>query len=324
LTARAFWITAPGTGEILDEIIAEPGPGRAVVRTQFSGISRGTESLVFHGAIPHSEQERMRAPFQEGPFSFPVKYGYCSVGTVEEGPAALTGRTVFCLYPHQTWYAVPADALHIVPDSVPPRRAILAANMETALNGIWDGGVQPGDRIAVVGAGTVGSLVAFLAARVKGCEVHLVDVNPQRSAVASALGVSFALPDHGPIDCDLVFHASGSPDGLREGLRLAGFEATIIEMSWFGNKSVTLPLGEAFHARRLSVRSSQVGQVATSHRARWSHRRRMELALRLLDDSALDVLITGESPFESLPQVMPLVARGPHDVLFHRIRYDAE
>jgi 2-desacetyl-2-hydroxyethyl bacteriochlorophyllide A dehydrogenase len=322
--ARAFWITAPHTGAVRAQPLGQPGAGDVVVRTLFSGISRGTESLVFQGAVPESEWDRMRAPFQEGPFPFPVKYGYCSVGTVENGPSALAGRTVFCLYPHQTRYCVPADAVHLVPASIPAGRAVLAANMETALNGIWDGAVEPGDRIAVIGAGTVGSLIAFLAARIKGCDVSLVDVNPRRSTTASALGVRFAAPDRAPADCDVVFHASGVPEGLQTALRLAGFEATIVEMSWFGNKAVTLQLGEAFHARRLTIRASQVGHVAPSHRSRWSHRRRMELALRLLDDAALDVLITGESEFDELPAVMEKLSAQGSDVLCHRITYPVD
>jgi 2-desacetyl-2-hydroxyethyl bacteriochlorophyllide A dehydrogenase len=323
LDARAFWITAPGVGQIREERIAEPSPATdAVVRARFSAVSRGTESLVFTGSIPATEWERMRAPFQEGRFPFPVKYGYCSVGTVESGPSGLPGRTVFCLYPHQTRYTVPADALYKLPDDVPAGRAVLAANMETALNGLWDGAAQPGDRIVVIGAGTVGCLVAFLASRIAGCDVTLTDINGQRATVAAKLGVSFAAPSDVPDDCDLVFHASGSPEGLQHALRIAAFEGTIVEMSWFGTKSVQLSLGEAFHARRLTIRSSQVGHVATSHRARWTHRRRMELALALLRDPALDVLITGESRFDELPAVVAELASGGRDGLCHRIRYD--
>jgi threonine dehydrogenase-like Zn-dependent dehydrogenase len=234
------------------------------------------------------------------------------------------GRTAFCLYPHQTQYVVPADAVYLVSDTVPAGRAVLAANMETALNGLWDAGVQPGDRVAVIGAGTVGSLVAFLASRVKGCEVCLVDVNGARSMVASAFGIRFASPAEAPPDCDVVIHASGAPEGLQRALQLAGFEATILEMSWFGDTPVVLKLGEAFHSRRLTIRASQVGHVAPSRRARWSHRRRMELALELLDDPALDVLVTGESRFDELPEVMRRIATAAPDVLCHRIRYDAE
>ncbi len=318
--ARAFWVAAPGRGEIRDEALPSEGPGDTRVRTLFSAVSRGTESLVFNGRVPESEWSRMRAPFQSGDFPAPVKYGYASVGAVESGPAQLVGRTVFSLYPHQTRYVVPAEAVHPLPEGLDPARAVLAANMETALNGVWDAEVKPGDRVVVVGGGTVGCLVAWLAGRIPGCDVTLVDVNPMRASVAAALGVQFSTSAAG-MDADVVLHTSGVPAGLAAALEAAAFEARIVEMSWFGAQAVTLPLGEAFHAKRLSIVSSQVGAVATSQRTRWTYRRRMTLALSLLRDAALDAVITGESPFETLPDTMLRLAAAPPDVICHRIRY---
>jgi threonine dehydrogenase-like Zn-dependent dehydrogenase len=319
--ARAFWVAAPGRGEIRSEPLATPSEGHVLVRTLYSGISRGTESLVFNGRVPESEWARMRAPFQVGSFPAPVKYGYSCIGQVEQGPADLTGRTVFVLHPHQTRFIVPAEAVHPLPDGVPPARAVLTANLETALNGLWDGRPHVGDRIAVVGAGTVGCLVAWLAARIPGCRVELMDINPARATVAAAIGVRFTSPAAALRDADLVIHASGSPAGLALALELAGHEARIIEMSWFGDQMVALPLGGAFHARRLTIVSSQVGTVAASQRARWDARRRMQLALSLLSDPSLDHLITGESSFDNLPDVMAALASSPGDALCHRITY---
>ena len=292
-----------------------------MVRTLYSGISRGSEALVFNGKVPRGEYQRMRAPFQEGEFPGPVKYGYCNVGEVEVGPADLVGRRVFSLYPHQTRFVVPTMVLHEIPDAVPLERAVLGANMETALNGLWDAGIQPGDRVTVIGAGTVGCLVAWLAARIPGCEVCLVDPVDSREIVASRLGVHFASADRAPREQDVVIHASGSADGLATALSLAGFEAVVVELSWFGSQHVSLPLGEAFHARRLTIRSSQVGHVATSQRTRWDRRRRMQLALSLLKAPELDVLISGESPFEDLPRVMHELSTSGQVALCHRIRY---
>jgi threonine dehydrogenase-like Zn-dependent dehydrogenase len=292
-----------------------------LVRTLHSGISRGTESLVFRGEVPESEYERMRAPFQEGDFPAPLKYGYASVGVVEQGPQAFLGRTVFCLYPHQTHYVVPAEAVHPLPEGLPPARAVLAANMETAVNALWDAAPRIGDRIAVVGAGVVGLLAAWLAGRMPGCEVEVIDTNPGRLAVAERLGLSFASPQAARSDADLVIHASGNADGLATALRLAAFEATVLEMSWYGRQAVTLPLGEAFHSRRLTLRSSQVGHVSQSQRARWSHGRRLALALALLRDPALDVLLTDAAPFAELPAVLARLAAGAPQVLCHRIDY---
>lgn len=319
--AEAFWVAAPGRGEIRREPLRAPGDNEVLVRSLFSGISRGTEALVFNGRVPPSEYARMRAPFQQGEFPAPVKYGYASVGVIEDGPPALAGRHAFVLEPHQTWYVAPLEALHLIPTGTPPERAVLAANMETAINVLWDAQPQVGDRIAVVGGGTVGCLVAWLAGRIAGCAVELVDVNPTRAHVAAALGVGFAAPDHATADADLVVHTSGAPGGLTTALDLAAFEATVVEASWYGDASVTLPLGGAFHARRLTIRSSQVGHVASAQRARWSAARRMALALAMLADPVLDVLITGESLFEDLPEVMARLAASPGDTLCHRIRY---
>ena len=320
-TARAFWVVEPGRGDIRSETIDASGTGGVTVRALFSGISRGTESLVFTGHVPPSEYARMRAPFQSGDFPAPVKYGYASVGIVERGASGLDGRPVFVLYPHQTRYVVPRDALHPIPEGVPLQRAILAANLETAINGLWDARPQVGDRIAVVGGGTVGCLVAWLAGRIPGCAVQLVDINARRRMTADALGVEFATPDEARRDSDVVFHVSGTAAGLRHALGLAAFEATIVEMSWFGDREVAVPLGEAFHVQRLTIKSSQVGHVASSQRARWTTKRRMQLALSLLAEPQLDVLITGESAFDDLPTVMRSLADSPGDTLCHRVRY---
>jgi 2-desacetyl-2-hydroxyethyl bacteriochlorophyllide A dehydrogenase len=320
--AQACWLTEPGRAEWRTQVLPEPGPNDVLVRTLHSGISRGTEALVFRGQVPASEFERMRAPFQEGDFPAPVKYGYNSVGLVEQGPAHLLGRTVFCLYPHQTCYVVPASAVCPLPDGLPPTRAVLAANLETAINALWDAAPRVGDRIAVVGGGTVGMLVAWLAARLPGCEVQLVDTQAARRAIAEQLRVGFALPDAARREADLVVHASGQSAGLATALELAAFEATVLELSWYGEHEVSVPLGGAFHARRLVLKSSQVGQVAPAQRARWSHRRRFELALSLLRDPALDALITDTAPFTDLPQVLARLSASKSDgTLCHRIDY---
>lgn len=321
-TAQACWLVTPGHAEWREEALPVPDAAQVQVRALHSAISRGTETLVFRGEVPASEFERMRAPFQVGEFAGPLKYGYSSVGLVEQGPATLRGRAVFCLFPHQTRYVVPLEAVHPLPDGVPPARAVLAAQMETAVNALWDAAPRVGDRIAVVGGGTVGLLVAWLAARLPGCSVQLVDTQAGRRPVADRLGVAFALPEAAREDADLVIHASGQAAGLATALRLAAFEATVLELSWYGRREVSVPLGEAFHARRLTLRSSQVGQVATAQRSRWSHRRRLALALSLLGDPALDALITDAAPFTELPAVLARLAWSTGDgTLCHRIDY---
>jgi 2-desacetyl-2-hydroxyethyl bacteriochlorophyllide A dehydrogenase len=309
--ARALWYEAPGRADLRDAALREPGSGEALVRTLFSAISRGTERLVFEGRVPASERERMRAPLQEGDFPFPVKYGYCAVGRVEARPADWLGRSVFALHPHQNAFVAPLDLLTLVPEGVPPRRAVLAANAETALNALWDAGAGPCDRVSVIGGGVVGLLAGWLAARLPGANVTVVDTDPSRRHVAEALGLRFAHPADAPGECDLVLHASGTAAGLEVAIASAGMEATVVELSWYGEGHVAVPLGGAFHARRLHLLSSQVGQVAPSRRPRWTHARRRAAALGLLADDRLDVLLTGELAFQDLPAALPrLLAPG--------------
>jgi NADPH:quinone reductase-like Zn-dependent oxidoreductase len=322
--AQALWYVAPCRAEIHPETLAASvGPGEVRIEAFYGGVSRGTERLVFTGCVPAREYARMRGPFMAGDFPFPVKYGYAVVGRVVAGPDALVGRMSFALHPHQTIFTLPADRIALLPADVPAPRGVLAANMETALNALWDAAPGPADRIAVVGAGVVGCLCARLAGQLPGADVTLVDIDSSRAALAAALGARFALPEAAPEDCDLVIHASASAAGLATALRLAGNEATVLELSWFGAGEVAVPLGEAFHSRRLRLISSQVGQVAGSRRPRWTHRRRMEAALALLADPALDALIAPAVDFHDLPAALPKILAGPSGVLCQLVRYPA-
>jgi threonine dehydrogenase-like Zn-dependent dehydrogenase len=322
LDARAFWLRTPGRGEIRPVALPEPGRGDVLVRALRSGISRGTETLVFRGGVPPAQSAAMRAPFQDGDFPGPVKYGYLSVGAVEHGPPELLGRTVFCLYPHQTAYVVPAGAVTVVPDDVPPARAVLAGTVETAVNALWDAAPLVGDRVAVVGAGMVGCCVARLLARFPAVEVTLVDVDASRAAVAAALGARFAGPDDAAGGCDLVVHTSATSTGLQRSLELLAPEGTVVDLSWYGDAEVRLSLGGAFHAGRLGLRASQVGTVSPARSARRTTADRLALALHLLRDPAFDVLVTAESRFDELPSVMGRLAAGSLPALCHTITYD--
>ncbi len=324
-TSTAFWVREPGAGELREVSLREPGVGEVRVRALYSGISRGTETLVYRGAVPATQHGVMRCPFQEGDFPGPVKYGYMSVGVVEAGvgpeATALEGRTVFCLHPHQGRYVVPAASVVPLPEGLPPGRAVLAANMETAVNGVWDGAPGLGDRVVVVGAGVVGLLTAWLTRRIPGVELTVVDPNSARERPADALGLTLASAVPADMNADLVFHASGNPAGLADALSAVGQDATVVELSWFGSQTVPLPLGGPFHPRRTTLRSSQVGRIPPDRAPRWDHRRRMALALGLLQDPALDALITGESSFGDLPALMERLAASGEDTLCHRIRY---
>ena len=319
--AEALWYSAPGVADIRQEALAPPAADEVRVRALFGAVSRGTEALVLAGRVPVSEFERMRSPFMAGNFPFPVKYGYATVGVIEGGAEASRGRTVFTLHPHQNFFNIPASAAVVLPDNLPPQRAVLAANMETALNAVWDAAPGPADRIAVVGAGVVGSLVAYLCGRFPAAEVTLVDINPARAELAKTLWVGFARPESAKGHCDLVVHASGNPAGLGTALALAGEEATVLEMSWYGDAPVTAPLGGPFHSRRLRLISSQVGQIAPSHRPRWSHGRRLAAALALLTDARLDALLAPPVLFQDLAQRLPEILDARNGILCQLIAY---
>lgn len=316
--ARALWIKGPQEAVSRDTSY-EPGEGEVEIRTLYTGISRGTERLVYSGQVPVSEHSSMRAPFQEGEFTFPLKYGYAAVGEVQHG--AQCGKIVFSLFPHQTSFAVPASMALPVPADVPVARAVMAANMETALNITWDAQISVGDRVVVVGCGVIGALVGYLAAKVPGTDVTVVDINPARAALAATLGCGFATPDRAPHDADVVIHASATAAGLSLAIAHAGVEATVIEASWYGAKSTQAPLGGRFHQRRLRLVSSQVGRVPARQAPRWDFRRRLAKALALLNDDALDSLISGETAFSDLPGAYHGILHDP-TTLCHRVRYD--
>lgn len=320
IIARALWFSSQGQCEIRPEALPALEEGQARVRTLFSGISRGTESLVFQGRVPESEFARMRGPNMAGDFPFPVKYGYAAVGRVEEGPKQWLGKTVFCLHPHQDIFTVPVDMLTILPEALPAQRAVLAANMETALNIVWDAGILPGDNIAVFGAGVVGVLVSFLASQIPGTRVDLLDPNPSRALLAAQFGLNF-YPDDPPSETyDVLINASGAPEALTMALNHAGQEARIVEASWYGDTILKLALGGPFHARRLSLLSSQVGTIPPTQRARWTFARRLKKALDLLLDDRLDALISAQTAFDHIAEAYPEIISDPQ-TLCHRICY---
>lgn len=304
MEATAYWTTAARQGELRHEVLPEPGQQEVRVRTIASAISRGTELLVYRHGVPESVRERMRCPFQAGDLPGPVKYGYLSVGEVESGPAELLGERVFCLYPHQDRYVVPVTAVTAVPADVPSERAVLAGTVETAVNALWDGPPRIGDRVAVVGAGMVGLSVAALLRRFPLRRLQVVEVDAARAEVIRGLGVAAVAPDEAEGDCDLVFHASATGAGLATALALLGDEGEVIELSWYGDRTPDVPLGADFHARRLSIRASQVGRVSPARAARRGTSERLAIALEALRDPAFDLLLAPAVPFEELPRLM--------------------
>ena len=321
IDSTAYWTVAPGTGELRRERLRPPGEGEALVRALYSGVSRGTEMLVHRGQVPPRVAQRMRAPFQEGDFPFPVKYGYLSVGVVERGPRELAGQRVFCLYPHQDRYVVPVQALSVLPEDVPARRAVLAGPVETALNALWDAPPCMGDRVAVVGGGMIGASLAALLRRFPLASLQLVDPDPAKRELAREMGVEGVTPQDAMTGCDLVYHASSTEAGLSGALAQLGDEAELVELSWFGSRDPAVPLGADFHARRLRITASQVSAIGAARRHRRSHAERMQLVLEALRDPVFDALISGESDFSELPAVVRELADGALPTLCRAIAY---
>lgn len=298
--ALALWTTNPGRVELREEALGAVHPGHVLVQTLFSGVSRGTEGLVFEGRVPESERQRMRAPFQSGEFPGAVKYGYANVGRVLSGDGLARGTLVFSLFPHQTHFTLPAASVHPIPEVVPAMRAVLAANMETALNALWDAQPLPGDRVSIVGAGVLGCLLLALLTRYPAIDVEVVELSTARAPLVAALGGRPVSAESASTGRDLVFHTSASAGGLRTALGLSRFQGKVVELSWYGSREVNVSLGAAFHSQRLTLLSSQVGSVSPN-KPGWTFEARLQLALRLLDDQRLDALLAPAVPFAELP-----------------------
>lgn len=324
--AREYWTEAAGSGGIRAADIPAPGPGEVLIETEVSGISPGTETLVHRGQVPAEVADLMAAPHQLGTLDFPVSHGYLNVGVVRRGPAELLGRRVFTLSGHRSHLVVPESACHVVAAEVPSERALLAGVAEVGLNAVWESQASLADRIAVIGGGLVGLVTALLAARVSPARLQVIETDPRRRAAAGELGLDAVPPEQADGDNDVVLHTSATQQGLRRSLEITGDDATVVEMSWYGDRQPPVPLGADFHARRLRLLASQVGEVAVPKRHRRSRRQRLGAALGLLDDR-FDALVTGSSPLERLPKVMDDFAEGAdwtRSQLLHVVTYQGD
>ena len=319
-TAQALIYAAPGQARI-DTVDLAPDGVR--VETAFSALSRGTERLVFNGLVPVTEHERMRAPLQVGNFPFPVRYGYACVGTVNDPDSALHKKTVFSLHPHQTVFRAPEPMVLPIPETVPAQRAVLAANMETALNAIWDSRIRPGARCLVVGAGLLGWLITSLLTLRKDISVDITDIRENPGVKADDFSVSLMTPDQVERQAyDLAFHTSASDGGLQTAVDALDFEGQVIELSWFGDRQTKVSLGGNFHANRLTIQCSQVGHVANARRNAMTHGDRLAAALKALSDPRLDLLITEDIRFVDLPTELPRLLGDGAPGIATRIVYD--
>ncbi|RMG66652.1 MAG: dehydrogenase [Bacteroidetes bacterium] len=317
--AHACWHLDAQTSAIQPEPLPDLTAGQLRLRARYSLISAGTERLVARGEVPAEIAGDMGVPFMGGAFPFPIKYGYSLVAEIE-APAPQAGQLVHLLHPHQDRLQVPAGAVFPVPAGVPARRAVLASNLETALNALWDSGLSLGDRALVVGYGLIGALVARLLQRLPAVEVVVQEPDAHRRALAEAQGLAVQAGP-GAQRFDYAFHTSASAGGLQAAIDQTAFEGTIVEMSWYGTRSVPVALGGSFHSQRKRLISSQVSQLPAGRRGRWDYRRRKAAVFALLQDSAFDALLTDEVPFAGLPDFFQNLRQGTAGGFAWTVRY---
>lgn len=322
IPATALWFPRARTVELRREVLPAPGPGEVRVRALASGLSHGTEMLVYRGEVPAGTGLDLST--LRGSFAFPISYGYASVGRVvsaaEDVDAPRPGDLVFVHHPHQTGYVVPASLPVILPADLPPELGVFLANVETAINVMLDAHPRLGERVVIFGQGVVGLLLTQLARRTGVERIVTVDPIPLRRELSLRVGadVSLAPGDSvaaklrdltGGVGADLAVEASGNPAALAAALNCVAAEGTVVVSSWYGTKEVTLPLGEAFHRGRIRLVSSQVGSIDPALTARWNHRRRLDLARDLLPTLLLAPLITHRVPFVDAAEAYALVDR---------------
>ena len=305
-----------------DGRVPEPGPGQVLVRALASGVSQGTELLLYRGQGPTPFDPSLDAP---GAPMYPRRYGYAWVGEVVDGPSDRLprGTRVFALAPHGDLHAINVGDARPIDASIPPRRAVLAASLETAVTCVWDSGVQLGDAVVVLGGGVVGLLVARLAAAAGG-RVRVVEPSPRRRAVAQALGVEAVSPeeDDPRADADVVVEATGNPAVLDRAIAHAAHEAVVVVASFYGARVAPVALGADFHRRRLRLLSSQVSSLPASRAARWTTARRFDLVRSLLRDRSLDALVEGAHSFDDARAVFERLDGAPGDAIQTVFEYE--
>ncbi len=320
--ASAFWTLGDRRGSLHEERLPKVPQGMCLIRTLYSAISPGTERLVFDGRVPQRLKEDMRVPYMDGGFPFPVKYGYSLVGRVVAGSHPWLNKTVHVMHPHQDLCLVRKDDLFEVPDGLPPARATLASNLETAVNALWDAHVQIGDASLVVGFGVIGSLVARLLAMMPEGHVEVYDTDAHKRALAHQLGFRLFDPARSARKFDLAFHTTGTAEGLQGALDHVGFEGRVVELSWYGTQPVNVHLGGSFHTERKTIISSQVSNVAAPQRSRWDCRRRKEFVFQLLSNPVFDHHVSHTVSFAELPEFFPRLAESPASYLSVLVTYN--
>ena len=323
MKAHGLWFLGANQFSIREETLRSPSTPYCVVKSICSGISQGTEQLVYSEAVPESIQHQMRCPYMGGDFPFPIKYGYSLVGEVVEGPENIVGRNVHMLHPHQDYGCVHPRDIYLLDDGILPEKAILASNMETAVNAVWDSQVTLGDRVLVVGFGNVGSLVARILSLSMGVEMFVTDTSALKRSMAQKMGFNVCEISQLKEEFDISFNVSASADGLQTAIDAVGYEGKIIELSWYGNRAVSLQLGGDFHIQRKTIISSQVSHIPSHRLARWDTIRRKKLVFSLLKQPEFEEHVTHNLRFSELPRILSESRSLFQDNLMIAVHYDA-
>lgn len=318
LSAESFWIRKKNNSFIKKHSISIPQNNEVLVKTIYSGISYGTEKIVYSGNVPKSQRSLMRCPYQEGEFGSNVKYGYMNVGKVMNGPSKLVNRYVYTLYPHQTQYVLPLEELTFIPKLIPIKRCLLTANMETAINAMWDTLPTCGDKILIIGAGIVGFLMAYILMTIIGIEILLIDTDKEKSKIAKIFGIKFSCSIPKSYNANIIYECSGNPSVIDILSSHVNDETVICIMSWYGNSVSNINFGNEFFSKRTKILFSQVAKVSHNRDKYWNNKKRKDLAISLLNDDKLDNLIEKDMiSFHDLPEFFSNTAR--HNKFFCKV-----
>ena len=290
-TAQSFWVNKK-RGSIKKELLNQSlGNDELLVKAYYSGISYGTEKIVHDSQVPANQYEFMRAPHQVGEFNKEVKYGYLSVGKVVVGPKSMMNKMVYTMFPHQSMYILKSSLATLIPSHIPYKRALLTANMETAINAMWDSQPSIGDNTYVIGAGIVGILMAYVLSSTFGIKVTVIDNNASKKKLCKFFNIDFENNINCIKDPDIIFECSGNASVLSDLINNSTLETKICILSWYGKQQSKIKMGENCFSRRLEIIFSQVGNITPIQSKKWDNLSRRALALKLLDNKKLDSLI---------------------------------
>ena len=301
-----------------NRIVYKKNSKTVLVKTIYSGISKGTEKLISSKMVSKNQFELMQAPFQKGNFNLPIKYGYINVGKIINGPKNLINKNIFSLYPHQTIYEIPIKNINLLPkDNL--KKYVLVANMETAINIFWDCSANKNDKILIFGLGTVGLLTAFFFKLKNYKKIYVYDSNINKKKYCNLLRLNFINLKQAK-DFNIIINTTSNYKVLEKSMSILVNEGKIVEASWYGSKKGYLSLGDYFHSRRLKLISSQVSKIPNHMKNKYDYKKRLKLAINSLKHKKLEKLITSESNFFNLERDYFKILNNKNTIM-HLVKY---